>query len=145
MQTLYYNRDGHTFGPVSAPQLKQLAATGKLQPKDLVRKDSMNEWVCAGNIRGLFAAPQTTGIAGAATDGSSREVLPSTTVNSEGSGRGTKIAFGVAGVALTSLLGFALWALVLRDTWELDNYAKISELCRSTRALVTEGKLEEAH
>ncbi len=40
--------------PISATQLKQLAASGQLKPTDLVWQEGMVEWVPAGAIKGLF-------------------------------------------------------------------------------------------
>ena len=36
-----YNKDGQQFGPVSAEDLKRLAAAGELRPGDLVWKEGM--------------------------------------------------------------------------------------------------------
>jgi hypothetical protein len=53
----YYNRGGATVGPVSAPDLKQLASSGQLVPTDLVWKEGMRDWVPAEQLKGLFVAP----------------------------------------------------------------------------------------
>jgi hypothetical protein len=47
-------RDGNEQGPVTAGQLKEMAATGKLQPADLVRRDDMQAPRGASTIKGLF-------------------------------------------------------------------------------------------
>lgn len=55
----YYSREGERFGPVPGEQLKQLAATGQLEPHDLVWKQGMANWVEAARVKGLFpSAPQ---------------------------------------------------------------------------------------
>jgi hypothetical protein len=40
--------------PVTAAQLKQLAASGQLQPTDMVWQEGMANWVPASSIKGLF-------------------------------------------------------------------------------------------
>jgi hypothetical protein len=54
----YYTQNGQPAkAPVSATQLKQMAASGQLQPTDLVWQDGMPNWVPASSIKGLFPAP----------------------------------------------------------------------------------------
>jgi hypothetical protein len=50
----YYANAGQKFGPITAAQLKWLAASRKLTPTDLVWKEGMASWVAAGNVQGLF-------------------------------------------------------------------------------------------
>jgi hypothetical protein len=45
--------------PVSAAQLKQLAASGQLKPTDLVWQEGMVEWAPAGSVKGLFPISQS--------------------------------------------------------------------------------------
>lgn len=47
--------------PVSAPQLKQLAASGQLKPTDLVWQDGMLEWAPASSVKGLFPTGKSLG------------------------------------------------------------------------------------
>lgn len=47
-------RDGKEEGPVSSPDLKELAETGKLQPDDRVRRTDMKATVKASAVKGLF-------------------------------------------------------------------------------------------
>ena len=56
----YYSRGGQQHGPVSVSELKQLAASGKLLPSDLVWKDGMDEWAPASKVKGLFSEKQLT-------------------------------------------------------------------------------------
>ncbi|HWE93777.1 MAG TPA: DUF4339 domain-containing protein [Tepidisphaeraceae bacterium] len=56
----YYVRDGERRGPVTAEQLKGMAATGSLTPDDLVWTDYMSEWLPARRVPALVfpsAAP----------------------------------------------------------------------------------------
>lgn len=57
----YYTINGQQAStPVSTSQLKQLAATGQLQPTDLVWQEGMANWVAASSIKGLFAASRSS-------------------------------------------------------------------------------------
>lgn len=53
-QEWHYTLDSQRYGPVSAAELKQLAASGKLQPDDKVKKEGMTSWVAASQIKGLI-------------------------------------------------------------------------------------------
>ena len=53
MSEWYYMYGGQQQGPVTAAQLKSLAATGSLGPDDLVWNSSMTEWAAAKRMRGL--------------------------------------------------------------------------------------------
>jgi GYF domain 2 len=48
--------DNRQIGPITAPQLKHLAMTGKLQPSHLVWKEGMQNRVPAQSVKGLFEA-----------------------------------------------------------------------------------------
>lgn len=51
----YYTSNGKQApGPVSSSQLRELAATGRLLPTDLVWKEGMENWEPAGSIKSLF-------------------------------------------------------------------------------------------
>jgi hypothetical protein len=51
----HYTLNGQqAAAPITATQLKQLAASGQLKPTDLVWQDGMLDWVPAGAIKGLF-------------------------------------------------------------------------------------------
>lgn len=50
----HYSKGGERHGPVSSEQLKQLAASGQIQPTDLVWRDGMAEWQKASAVKGLF-------------------------------------------------------------------------------------------
>lgn len=58
-----YSRNGKTFGPLSAQQLRQLVVEMRIGPKDLVCRNGTDQWVAAGSLKGLFPAasapPQT--------------------------------------------------------------------------------------
>lgn len=59
-QGWYYKLDGEERGPVPAAELKRLAATGKLGPDALVRREDMTKWMSAGQVKGLFATTAAT-------------------------------------------------------------------------------------
>ncbi len=50
----YYSRGGKQAGPISASEIKQLAASGQLLPTDMLWKDGMPEWVHAARFKGLY-------------------------------------------------------------------------------------------
>ena len=50
----YYARGNKQMGPVTAVELKRLAAAGELHPDDLVWREGLTEWAPARSVRGLF-------------------------------------------------------------------------------------------
>jgi hypothetical protein len=50
----YYARNDKQHGPVTAADLKQLAASGQLHAVDLIWREGMEEWTPAGRLKGLF-------------------------------------------------------------------------------------------
>lgn len=52
----HYQRDGQQHGPVTGAELKELAAAGKLDPADVVRREDMEKWLPARQVKGLFPA-----------------------------------------------------------------------------------------
>ena len=52
----YYTRAGQRFGPVSAEQLKSMAASGQLLVDDMVWKEGMATSIAAARLKGLFPA-----------------------------------------------------------------------------------------
>jgi len=53
-QEWHYVKDGQRHGPITARQLKGLAASGDLQPTDLVWTDGRDEWKPASIVKELF-------------------------------------------------------------------------------------------
>jgi membrane protein YdbS with pleckstrin-like domain len=58
MSEWFVSKGGKTHGPFSPQQLKQLAATAKINRETEVRLGPDGKWVTANNVRGLFD-PQT--------------------------------------------------------------------------------------
>jgi WD40 repeat protein len=50
----YYAKEGVEVGPVSAPELRDLAAKGHLLPADHVWAEGQKDWIAARKVRGLF-------------------------------------------------------------------------------------------
>jgi len=50
----FYMKDGQQCGPIGSEELKGLAASGQLQPTDMVWKEGMAEWVAASKLKGVF-------------------------------------------------------------------------------------------
>ena len=58
MTEWYYAKDGEKHGPVSTPQLKQLASAGHLQPDDQIWQEGMDGWAKASQAKGLFGGSE---------------------------------------------------------------------------------------
>jgi hypothetical protein len=46
----YYLRNGQRFGPVALPVLRDLWASGQLQPNDLVWHEGAKDWMAAKDL-----------------------------------------------------------------------------------------------
>jgi len=66
MSQWYYQQMGQEVGPVTAPQLKQLAKDGDITEETFVRREGETDWRLAHNVKGLFGAasdpPVQTGV-----------------------------------------------------------------------------------
>lgn len=52
----YYTKDGkNKNGPVTAAQLGELARSGQILPTDMVKRDDMQKWLPASQVKGIFA------------------------------------------------------------------------------------------
>jgi hypothetical protein len=51
----YYAHNGQAVGPVTFDELQRMAATGQLQPADLVLQAGTQDWLTASTVAGLFA------------------------------------------------------------------------------------------
>jgi len=51
----FYRQDGKQNGPCSAAELRQLAASGQLQPDNLVWNENMPDWLPAEKVPEIFA------------------------------------------------------------------------------------------
>jgi len=49
----YYTCNGQQQGPVTAPFLKEIAASGELLPTDCLWKDGLKDWIAAKSLPGL--------------------------------------------------------------------------------------------
>ena len=56
-QEWYYAAGGQKHGPISSAQLKELAASGRLQRTDPIWQEGMEKPVKAGTVRGIFLKP----------------------------------------------------------------------------------------
>ena len=55
----YVQHGGKQYGPMTAANLKKLAAERKISPATQVRQGAEGQWVAASRVQGLFAAPAT--------------------------------------------------------------------------------------
>ena len=106
----YMTRDGTTrYGPYEDDQLKELAATGRIAPTDMLWKEGMDQWVSAASMTGLSVAPPAP----------SMPPPPPPAVQSRESQGGNKIAAGICGILLGALgihkfiLGFTTPGLIM--------------------------------
>src|SRR6202790_5449538 len=82
--TYYYSRDAQRFGPVSTEQLRELAASGQLEPTDMIWKEGMADWVPAARLKGLFPAAAPTQPAAAAQPAPASQPAPPSPVADPG-------------------------------------------------------------
>ncbi len=54
MQEWHYAHGGQQHGPITAAELRALAARGQLLPTDLVWRQPMRDWAAASTVAGLF-------------------------------------------------------------------------------------------
>ena len=74
-QVWHYQHGDEQHGPVSAAELKELAAAGKILPDNLIWKEGMETWVAARSVKGLFPpTPAPTARPVAATPAPARTV-----------------------------------------------------------------------
>jgi len=57
MNSWYYARGKQKLGPISFDQLQQLAASGELQPTDMVLQEDARIWTAAWSVDGLYPQP----------------------------------------------------------------------------------------
>ena len=107
--------DGKETGPFSGQQLKSMAASGKLQPDDKVRRSDMKVASKAGSIKGLFA---TVEAAPPKSPPSPSAPAPSPAAQKKGvPSKKTLIIASVVGGACLFLCcgGFAIFGLKMQD------------------------------
>ena len=56
----WYANGSQQQGPISAQELKRIAAEGGLQPDALLWREGMAEWIAASSVRGLLPAAEVT-------------------------------------------------------------------------------------
>ena len=94
MAEWYYAKDGEKRGPVTTPQLKQLAATGELQPDDKIWREGLDGWAKASEAKGLFGGSEPPSL-------SFR--------NSEETRTGKKYVWPVTAIVCVSILALGLY------------------------------------
>jgi hypothetical protein len=57
----YYAEGKQKIGPLSAAQLRQFAAAGRVQPTTMVLQEGRKHWVPASSVRGLFSSAPPAG------------------------------------------------------------------------------------
>lgn len=121
-------------GPISSAELRSLAQQGTVKLDTPVRKAPDGAWVPAGRVDGLFALPNGSPQPATAPRTASPPPRAPLSEKPSGLGAATKITLVVAGGLCILVLGFLVWFIAGRDTWELNNasrvFAKLDEAAR---------------
>lgn len=56
-KTWWYSKGERQFGPYSAAELREIAASGQIAPSDLLWKDGLPNWLPASSFKGLLPPP----------------------------------------------------------------------------------------
>jgi len=78
----FYRISGEEHGPISTPELVELARSGKLLPSDKVKKNE-SKWVSASKVRGLFPEESSGSTGGSGVDSDVTEGWEHTTPQTE--------------------------------------------------------------
>lgn len=89
----HVGRGGQSTGPYSTEQLREMAATGRISPGDLVWKEGMAEWADCATVQGLFPATRTAESSPAGPDWNPYQspTIDVTTASSDDSGSGRMV------------------------------------------------------
>jgi len=121
----FYQAMGKQVGPVSSVELRNLAQRGTITIETPVANAANGPRVPAGRVRGLFALPNgmppSAPIQPPPQATSADAAIPD---ESSGLGTATKIVLGVGCSVCTIVLGFLVWFIAARDTWEVDNASR---------------------
>ena len=66
------------------------------------------------------------------------------TQNNDRKNNGPRLAFCVLGMLVIFLVSSLVWFFVIRDTWEIDHYAEISEMISETQSYISENNFDGA-
>ena len=123
----FYQVMGEQVGPVPSTQLRNLAQRGTITIETPVANAANGPWVPAGRVKGLFALPNRMPPSAAVqTHPQATSADAAIPDESSGLGTATKIALGAGCGVCTIVLGFLVWFIAARDTWELHNADRVS-------------------
>ncbi len=135
----FYQAKGERVGPISGAELRNLAQRGAISAQTPIANTPGGPWVPASQVRGLFAAPSGTPSSTPATE-TAQVASHDAAAQDEPSGlsTATKVVMGVCGGVCVLIIGFLVWFVATRDTWEVDNtpriLAKLEEADRLQRS-----------
>jgi len=90
-------RNGKETGPYNPVELKQMAATGRLQPNDLVRRGDLKAASKASTIKGLFTPVEAVPTKPSSPPTSTEAAPPATTQKNSVPAKKTLITLSVVG------------------------------------------------
>jgi hypothetical protein len=122
----WYKASGGDVGPISSAELLDLAQHDILKQDTPVRNTPDGTWGPAERINGLFNKPNIIPPPIQVRVSAQNRSQSAAEDESSGLGTATKIMLGVCGTICMLIIGFLVWSIATRDTWELDNTARIS-------------------
>ena len=122
----FYQAKGERVGPISGAELRNLAQHGTISTQTPIANTPGGPWVPAARVKGLFAQPTGTPPLNVVVE-TAQVPSPDTTAEEEPSGlsMATKLVMGACGGISLLVIGFLIWFIAARDTWELDNTSRI--------------------
>jgi hypothetical protein len=104
----HYGQGEEQHGPVALEELKQLVASGHVQPIDMVWNEDMPEWLPASEVEELFPKQETTGEAAGAQQPPSVPLEQPADVVSSPRGRRLSFSTAVIGIAAFCVVGLVV-------------------------------------
>ena len=112
MAKWFYVVQGQAFGPIDPATLRHLVESGRIKPDDKVRRDDVQKWYRAGNVKGLFVTSETAPPSSHLSDQAAIPYqLPQTSAQS-GHDRRLKwlaVGLGMAILAVAVVTSMLLW------------------------------------
>jgi tetratricopeptide (TPR) repeat protein len=133
----FYQAVGKQVGPISGAELRNLAQRGTISRGTLVKNTPDGIWLPAERVNGLFVVSNKTPPP-MPVGATAQPISRSNVVADEPSGlnTATKVVMGVCGAVCMIVLGFFVWFVAIRDTWESDHGSDVIRLSKDTVELI---------